>query len=150
MGTTVYASLVVGALVDASELTEKTTSVNYKCDGCETSHKAKAKFCSECGTSLKQVTKTELKQSLLDQGWNSLSDILSNVRAISFSMDRDPAITAVVEELGQVVEYQRQEVCEISTDEVFEATVKVRQTLTELGLNADRPVKLYLKLYYSV
>jgi hypothetical protein len=150
MGTSIYASVVVGAPVSSDELSTSITEVHYKCDSCERSHKAGLKFCGGCGHRLKEVTRTELRRHVLDLGYDDISDILVNVRAVSSSEDNKAAITAVVEELLEASAwYEKSETKSVTLEQITEAAEKVRATLRELGLNDDRPVQLYLKMYVS-
>lgn len=149
MGLDVYAYVVVGALVSPDELSTSVTEVPYKCDSCERFHKAGLKYCGGCGYRLKAVTKTDLKQPILDLGYDDISDILTNVRALTGSEDNSPKITAVVEDLLEVSSNTRTAEKAVSLDEITKAAKKVRATLRELGLSDDRPVQLYLKMYMS-
>lgn len=91
-----------------------------------------------------------MKPHILDLGYDDISDILTNVRTVSSSEDRQDAITAVTEELlSAEAWYEKSETKSVTLEQITEAAEKVRATLRELGLNDDRPVQLYLKMYVS-
>lgn len=163
MGADAYSHVYLGALVDSSELLVSVSSVPYKCGTCPPSHSLGKKFCSDCGTKLDAVRRTEwndtVKAYLTGLGQSTEYDhfagedgLLVDVCGETSSEARsDSRVYAVAECIAGAGGYKSSKggVKAVSMTELQAAGERVKAKLKGLGLG-DRELKIFCQLYWSV
>lgn len=154
MGTTVKAHLCVGALLNWDDIFVWVDHPSKGCDQCPHAMESGFKFCSECGCKLVTFQRKEWSPAMLkylaEKGLNYLPDEVSeclvDVRQRSYC-GSEPE-WAIAEVIGVVGTYDSAEAVPIPLKKIEDASKKVRETLSQIGL-PDREVSVFLVLYIS-